>query len=202
VKAIGCKTAHVPVSRPTGQATFQGNAPYWDTEDDPNGTLQAPSVPLYDRASAAVLNPTAGLSSGMVTSKNITSQDSPSAGPPLSLNGKTLGGTMDLVWNLNTYVVAQTTDTEETAPADPTKPANQVYTARAEISWKFDATGNIGTNNFNWSSAQNPPGAGITITSPTNLWQPLTSGYQPVIGTPTTRFNYVLRNQAFQNSGY
>jgi len=180
---------------------------YWDTIDDPARVdppfFKAPTVPLYDRSSSAVIT------SPVANHKyEINSSDSPDPGVPVQFMGLNLYSTT-IDWLFSTYVVAETTDSENDSASLASNVKN-TYTAMAYFNWDFDATGSMANPTISNSAWTPSAYAGVKLYGPAawsvppgNWYAPprnsVPFGYQPKPQgtppqTPTQRFNYVLNN--------
>lgn len=131
--------------------------------------LDTSAGPWYDDGGAAVFfNPSA-----TNKSKTISSDDSPSDGPPLTADqggavalGDDVLDSMELVDTFQLDVCVQILDTVNNA--------DQVYTRRATANWSFNGSGTIGqTAPYAWT-----PSAGAGISNP-NSWSDVQNGTQP-----------------------
>ena len=123
-----------------------------------------------------------------VTTVTLKGRDEPSMNVPLTsqqwadanLPGADLLTQVNILLTFETYVVAQTTDTRNSA--------GQVYTALAEGDWSFCGSGTIDPETLAWVP-------GEAVTTPAS-WEP-TGGTQPLYVSGTLALD-AARSEQFQ----
>jgi hypothetical protein len=151
----------------TGKINGGTDNTYWDKQDGFDGIFYTDLVSGFFADATKTRN-----------SKTITSVDRPNDGPPNTMNGHALTA-MDLVWDFKLFVVAQTTDTSNTA--------NAVVASQSLAQWQFNGSGPI--NQGIWAGNLN----GVTMTSD---WV-AQGADSPQPKTTAPRFNDLVNNDHF-----
>jgi hypothetical protein len=162
---------------------------------DLNGSISS-QAPVLD-ADPATQSPWYGIDQNgsimdgaAVKTKEITVFDTPSEGPPLTLEmgpavaaGDHVLRSVELQFDFTLDLCVQTKDTQQQA--------DQVYTRRATAAWSLNGNGSIGAASpWTWQ-----PGAGAGVTSP-NAWTQIQDGTEPG-AKGGTRLNALLPAQRF-----